>query len=282
MEIVSRLEELRQYRRAWHGEVAFVPTMGNLHDGHLQLVKEAKLLAQKVVVSIFVNPLQFGENEDFSTYPRTLDADIEKLKALNIDLLFTPNVETIYSEGMKQHTQVVVPEITNTLCGSSRPGHFDGVSTVVCKLFNMVQPSIAIFGKKDYQQLAVIRKMVSDLALPIEIIGSETKRETDGLAMSSRNGYLSEASRKHAPLLQQLLIKTKKEIEAGNKDFFGLSEFLKNEIEKSEFKLDYFSICRQSDLQEVHMATTTDNKLVLLIAAVLGQTRLIDNVEIEL
>jgi pantoate--beta-alanine ligase len=191
---------LGKHRRSGHS-IAFVPTMGNLHEGHLDLVRKARRLCDVVVVSIFVNPLQFGPNEDLDAYPRTLAADKEKLFAEGVQVLYTPGVEEIYPEGMEAQTIVHVPDLGDTLCGNSRPGHFDGVTTVVSKLFNIVQPDVAVFGEKDFQQLSIVRKMVSDLCMPIEIVGVATGRDEDGLARSSRNGYLSPEQRRVAPIL---------------------------------------------------------------------------------
>jgi len=208
MRVASRIDMLRSQLSQWReqGEsIGFVPTMGYLHEGHLTRVRQAQQQWDRVVVSIFVNPLQFGPNEDLDKYPRTLEEDKKKLINEGVDFLFTPVVEEIYPHGMAGQTQVCVPFITKNHCGSSRPGHFDGVSTVVAKLFNIVQPDIAIFGKKDFQQLAVIRKMVDDLCIPVEIIGAATGRADDGLALSSRNQYLSASERQIAPLLFKVL-----------------------------------------------------------------------------
>ena len=202
---VAQLRTAVAQARAAGQRIAFVPTMGNLHAGHIALITQAVARADFVVASIFVNPLQFGPNEDLDSYPRTLAADQNKLTDAGCNLLFTPVVEDIYPDGMAEHTIVRVPGVSSGLCGDSRPGHFDGVSTIVCKLLNMVQPDLALFGEKDYQQLAVIRKMVSDLSMPIEICGVPIVRDTDGLALSSRNGYLSAQQRANAPALQQCM-----------------------------------------------------------------------------
>jgi pantoate--beta-alanine ligase len=247
MRVLNTVFELREAIKVWRIEgesVAFVPTMGNLHAGHLQLVSMAKKKADQVVVSIFVNPTQFGVGEDFETYPRTEREDQEKLEAENTDLLFLPSVADIYTSDAK--TTVTVTGLSDLYCGASRPGHFSGVATIVCKLFNIVQPNIALFGLKDYQQLTVIKTMVRDLNIPVEIIGVDTVREPSGLAMSSRNGYLTEDEQRAQQFLQQ----------AG-------------------FQPDYFSVCRSSDLKK---AAAEDVDLVLLAAAKLGKTRLIDNI----
>lgn len=279
MKVVSELSVLRAQRSAWSGKVGFVPTMGNLHEGHLALVSEAQKTCEHIVVSIFVNPMQFGENEDYTTYPRTFEADAGKLKALGVDLLFMPEATTIYPQTPAQHTQVLVPGVSDGLCGVSRPGHFTGVATIVCKLLNMVQPDLAVFGKKDYQQLAVIRKMVSDLALPVKIAGLDTIREADGLAMSSRNGYLSAEQRQQANFLYQLLSTVKAEIKDGEKDFVGLEASAYAKLRQAQFEADYFAVRKQHDLSE---ADENTQDFVLLVAAKLGDTRLIDNLEVTI
>ena len=259
--------------RAWRKEnlrVAFVPTMGNLHAGHLQLVHEAKKYADKVIVSIFVNPTQFGINEDFSTYPRTETRDCELLENENCDAVFLPTVETIYSPNAQ--TTISVSEISQNYCGASRKGHFDGVATVVCKLFNIVQPDVALFGLKDFQQFAVIQTMVRDLYLPIELISVPTVREIDGLAMSSRNGYLTENERQIAPNLYKTLQKARANL--STKTIFETEKIAISELENVGFMVDYFKIARRSDLK---LATENDENLIILAAVKLGKTRLIDN-----
>jgi pantoate--beta-alanine ligase len=221
--IPSLRAELKNARRQGK-TIAFVPTMGNLHAGHIKLVDRAKLEADVVVVSIFVNPLQFGANEDLDNYPRTLAADQEKLFDAGTDLLFTPSVDDIYPEGMEPHAKLTVPIITNTLCGAARPGHFDGVTTVVNKLFNIVQPDVAVFGQKDFQQLAVIRKIVKDFCIPIEIIGESTARAADKLALSSRNGYLSKQERAIAPTVFHAIDNIKQAIANGERQYDQLIE----------------------------------------------------------
>jgi pantoate--beta-alanine ligase len=274
MQIVHTVQELRTIIHAWKAaglRIAFVPTMGNLHAGHCRLVKVAKEKADKVVVSIFVNPTQFGIGEDFDSYPRTEVQDQEKLQAIDTDLLFLPSVVQMYSPDAK--TVVSVAGLSELYCGASRVGHFDGVATVVCKLFNMVQPDVAIFGLKDFQQLAVIRTMVKDLNIPVEIIGVETVREASGLALSSRNGYLTQEEQKIAPLLYQTLCTARHSILAGL-DYASIEEQALSTLQNAGFQPDYFHVCRSSDLAP---AQINDTGLVLLAAAKLGKTRLIDN-----
>ncbi len=256
--------------------IAFVPTMGNLHEGHLALVRRARELANQVVVSIFVNPLQFGQGEDFDGYPRTLEADTRLLAAEGVDSLFTPSVTAMYPKPQAQQTRVEVPGLSDILCGASRPGHFAGVATVVCKLFNLVRPDVALFGQKDYQQLLVIRRMVDDLAMPLEIVGVPTVREADGLAMSSRNGYLTEAERARAPALYRVLLDTAAQLKASG-DVFELERAACSAIDAAGLRTDYLAIRRQQDLQP---SQPGDRALVILAAAWLGQARLIDNLEV--
>lgn len=259
--------------------IAFVPTMGNLHEGHLQLVRRARQTADIVVVSIFVNPLQFGASEDLSNYPRTLAADKEALFAEGTQYLFLPQVEEIYPEGMHRHTKVTVPELSSGHCGASRPGHFTGVSSIVTKLFNIVQPDIAVFGEKDFQQLSIIRKMVDDLCMPIEIIGHQTARANDGLALSSRNGYLNKKQRALAPTLHRILQECREAIACGYDSYFELGQYALTALTESGFEPEYFSVCDASTLQP---ASTDTEELVILAAAKLGNTRLIDNVTLNI
>jgi pantoate--beta-alanine ligase len=259
--------------------VAFVPTMGNLHDGHLDLVRKARQLCDVVVVSIFVNPLQFGPTEDLDSYPRTLAADKEKLFSEGVQVLFAPGVEEIYPEGMKVQTLVHVPELGETLCGSSRPGHFDGVTTVVSKLFNIVQPDVAVFGEKDFQQLSIIRKMVKDLCLPITIVGVATTRDQDGLAKSSRNGYLSLDQRRIAPVLNQTLNSCREAIACGFDNFLQLESHARMKLLQAGFDPDYFAI---RDARTLRPVTEDTEEIAILAAARLGSTRLIDNVRLSL
>ncbi len=276
MQIVNAVSELRETVKVWRsaGEsVAFVPTMGNLHAGHLQLVSTAKKNADRVVVSIFVNPTQFGVGEDFETYPRTEREDRLKLETVGADLLFQPAVTDIYSPDAK--TTVTVTDLSDRYCGASRPGHFSGVATVVCKLFNIVQPDMALFGLKDFQQLTIIKTMVRDLHIPIEITGIDTVREPSGLAMSSRNGYLTDDEKSIAPMLYQALCVARDAVLAGNKTYAGIEKEALQFLQQEGFQTDYFSVCRSSDLNK---AAVEDVDLVLLTAVKLGKTRLIDNI----
>jgi len=276
--IPSLRAELKNARRQGK-TIAFVPTMGNLHAGHIKLVDRAKLEAEVVVVSIFVNPLQFGANEDLDNYPRTLAADQEKLFDAGTDLLFTPSVDDIYPEGMEPHAKLTVPIITNTLCGAARPGHFDGVTTVVNKLFNIVQPDVAVFGQKDFQQLAVIRKMVKDFCIPIEIIGESTARAADKLALSSRNGYLSKQERAIAPTVFHAIDSIKQAIANGERQYDQLIEDAKVKLTDAGFSIDYVEV---RDAFSLMTPTPESSELVILVAAKLGTTRLIDNLTISL
>lgn len=276
MDLVDQMAELRRRVRGWRregGRVAFVPTMGNLHRGHLTLVREARTLADITVVSIFVNPLQFGPEEDFPAYPRTLERDRELLAAEGADLLFAPTVEAVYPRGQAEQTRVEVPGLSDILCGVSRPGHFTGVATVVCKLFNMVQPDVAVFGEKDFQQLLVIRRMTDDLSLPVEVRGVETVREPDGLALSSRNGYLTAAERARAPALYKTLCRARDHLEQGRAADAVEAEG-RRELASARLAPDYFSVRRAEDLAAPAPA---DRDLVVLAAAYLGRARLIDN-----
>lgn len=277
MKVVATVEQLRDQVRRWRAtgmSVALVPTMGNLHAGHLELVRLARQLADRCLVTIFVNPLQFGEGEDLASYPRTLETDREKLLSAETDMLFTPSVEEVYPNGQRAQTRVEVPELSDLLCGASRSGHFVGVATVVCKLFNMAQPDLAVFGEKDYQQLLVIRRMVADLALPVKIVGMATAREPDGLARSSRNSYLSKAEREIAPRLYQTLQNTAQAIAAGENDLDSLEASAQAMLRAAGFRLDYYSVRRVADLMPPEGG---DQELVVLAAAWLGRPRLIDN-----
>lgn len=259
--------------------IAFVPTMGNLHKGHLDLVRKARQLCDVVVVSIFVNPLQFGPGEDLDAYPRTLTADKEKLFAEGVTVLYTPGVEDIYPEGMQAQTVVHVPELGETLCGQSRPGHFDGVTTVVSKLFNLVQPNVAVFGEKDFQQLSIVRKMVNDLCMPIEIVGVATTRDEDGLAKSSRNGYLTFDQRRVAPILHETLIGCREAIACGFDNFLQLESHARVKLLQAGFDPDYFAI---RDARTLLAVTDDTEEIAILAAARLGPTRLIDNMRLSL
>ncbi len=279
MKQLNDVSSLRRAVRGLSGRVALVPTMGNLHEGHLTLVRRAREVADAVVVSIFVNPMQFDRKEDLEAYPRTLEQDKAQLAAEEVDLVFTPTVEAIYPVSMDVHTRVEVPGLSDIFCGASRPGHFVGVATIVCKLFNMVQPHCALFGKKDFQQLLIIRRMVRDLAMPVEIIGVDTVREADGLAMSSRNNYLDEAQRARAPALYAALTRTADALREGRRDFARLEDEATRMIAEAGLKPDYFGIRRAADLAEPGQ---DDTSLVILGAAYLGLARLIDNLELEL
>lgn len=277
---VESIQELRAIVQAWRragDHTAFVPTMGNLHAGHIELVRQARGLADRVVVSIFVNPLQFGVNEDFASYPRTLDEDRQQLGQVGTDLVFIPAVATVYPDGQEVQTRVLVPGLSGILCGASRPGHFEGVATVVCKLFNLVQPDLAVFGEKDFQQLSIIRRMVRDLCLPIEILGVPTVREVDGLAMSSRNGYLTPSERRQAPALYRVLCCLAERVRAGERDFPRLEREGIEALTAEGFRPDYLSLRRIEDLQPPGV---DDQRLILLAAAFLGRTRLIDNLRV--
>ena len=282
MNTVKSVRELRAavaQARAEGKQIAFVPTMGNLHAGHAALVEKAAQRADFVVASIFVNPLQFGPNEDLDKYPRTLIADQEKLVEAGCHLLFTPDVDEMYPHGMQGQTRVSVPVISEGLCGASRPGHFEGVATVVSKLFNMVQPDLAIFGQKDFQQLAVIRTLVRDLNMPIQIIGEPTVRADDGLALSSRNGYLSAEQRAAAPVLYRTLQEMADTIRAGERDFAKLISAAQAQHSAAGFRPDYLEVREANSL---HPVTEGDTHLVILLAAFIGSTRLIDNLAFEL
>ncbi|WP_174875634.1 pantoate--beta-alanine ligase [Vogesella oryzae] len=275
MQVIRSIAELRAWRRS-AGRIAFVPTMGNLHAGHLALVAEAHQRAEKVVVSIFVNRLQFGQGEDFDAYPRTFDADCAKLEAAGVDVLFFPDERELYPR-IKQDFNVEPPHIQNELCGAFRPGHFRGVATVVSKLFNIVQPDVACFGKKDYQQLHVIRAMVDDLNMPIEIVPVDTGRADDGLALSSRNGYLTAEERAEAPRLYRHLAAIRDALQAGDSNYAALEKTACDDLAANGWRVDYVEI-RQADTLEV--AHAGESRLVVLAAARLGKTRLIDNIEV--
>jgi pantoate--beta-alanine ligase len=281
MQTIEQISNLRGEINLWRQQglkIAFVPTMGNLHQGHIALVKKAKLAADKVVASIFVNPMQFGANEDIGNYPRTMVADQEKLLTAGCDLLFTPTPAIIYPKGLDQQSYVEVPNVSQHYCGESRPGHFRGVTTVVCKLFNLVQPDIACFGLKDYQQVQVIQTMVEDLSMPIEIIAVETVREASGLALSSRNNYLNKEEKNIAPALSQNLQWLAQAIRS-NDDFVGLAQKAASNINMAGMRTDYIHICHARTLQP---ASKDDKKLVILAAAHCGKARLIDNLQVTL
>ncbi len=272
-ELRSELDALRKKGK----RIALVPTMGNLHEGHLSLVKNARQLADIVVTTIFVNPFQFGKNEDYDTYPRTFDQDTEALDREGCDILFAPDGHLIYPRGDESVTRVEVPSLSNILCGESRPTYFRGVATVVNILFNMVSPDVALFGEKDYQQTLVIKRMVQDLHLPVQIVPVTTVREVDGLALSSRNHYLTPTQREIAPALYATLGKIREQILEGNTDYHGLAQTGTEQLAFAGFRPDYFSIRRQDDLAEPE---TGESRLVILAAAWLGKARLIDNLKV--
>ncbi|HYN78217.1 MAG TPA: pantoate--beta-alanine ligase [Lamprocystis sp. (in: g-proteobacteria)] len=279
MDIVEGVDELRVQSCAWRaaGErIAFVPTMGNLHSGHITLVREARKRAPRVVVSIFVNPLQFGPTEDLAAYPRTPGRDQDLLDEVGCDLLFAPTAGVMYPHGQAAQTRVEVPGVSDLLCGASRPGHFIGVATVVCKLFNMVGPDLALFGEKDFQQVLVIRRMAADLAMPVEIVGIPTVREPDGLAMSSRNGYLNAEERARAPALYRALTAAAQGLESGQSPP-EVESAARAAIVAAGLRPDYVSVRRTADLA---LPGVTDRELVVLAAAYLGRARLIDNLRL--
>lgn len=281
MNIVKTVADLRAAVARARGEgkrIGFVPTMGNLHAGHIALIKKAGQRADFVVASVFVNPLQFGPNEDLASYPRTLAADQEKLVNAGCHLLFAPSVEEMYPHGQADQTLVRVPGVSEGLCGASRPGHFDGVSTVVTKLFNMVQPDLAVFGQKDFQQLAVIRTMVRDLNMPVQIISEPIVRADDGLALSSRNGYLTTEERTIAPQLYRTLCELRDAIAGGERDYSALVERGLNRLRQAGLRPDYLELRNAVDLQP---ADQHSREVAILVAAFLGRTRLLDNILVE-
>ncbi|MFH7585885.1 pantoate--beta-alanine ligase [Oceanimonas smirnovii] len=276
MQVVSNIEQLRATISEWRRaglRIGFVPTMGNLHNGHLELVRRAREQADRVVVSIFVNPLQFDRVADLDAYPRTLEQDCERLGEL-AELVFTPTPELMYPHGQQQQTKVVVPGVSEVLEGALRPGHFDGVSTVVCKLFNLVQPDVACFGEKDYQQLALIRKMTADLNLPIDIIGVPTVRADDGLALSSRNGYLTEAERALAPMLAATMNWLAERLTAGERNLEQLAADGSARLNDAGFRTDGIDMVDADTLLPLNEHSRA---VVILMAAFLGKARLIDN-----
>ncbi len=278
MQIVTTIQAVRAEVARWRAagdRIVFVPTMGNLHAGHVSLIEAAKRHGERFVASIFVNPMQFGPNEDFNHYPRTPQRDSQMLSAAGCDLMFTPDVAEIYPNGAAAATRIEVPEISNILCGAFRPGHFEGVATVVAKLFHIVEPDTAIFGEKDYQQLAVIRRMVADLCLRVRIVGAPTVREADGLAMSSRNQYLTAEERALAPAIHQELRAAQAAIQGGARDFAALERAGAAALDALGFKTDYFAV---RDALSLASASQTTREFVVLAASRLGRARLIDNV----
>lgn len=281
MDTVTTVAEVREHVRRWRSEgrrVAFVPTMGNLHAGHVSLIEAARRYGDRFIASIFVNPMQFGPNEDYAQYPRTPTQDARMLTDAGCNLMFMPDVASIYPNGSERATRVDVPSLSRILDGEFRPGHFEGVSTIVSTLFHIVEPDVAVFGEKDFQQLTIIRRMVADLLMPVEIVGAPTVRDTDGLAMSSRNQYLTPTERQTAPVIYQTLQAAAQRLQAGDTDFAGIERTGLTALEKAGLKPDYFSIRRAQDLA----APTADAQhLVVLTAARLGKARLIDNVQVR-
>lgn len=281
MQTITDIAALREQIRVWRGNgerIAFVPTMGNLHAGHLRLVAEARARAARCVASIFVNPLQFGAGEDFQSYPRTPAEDAAQLATAGVDVLFAPGVDAMYPAGTASQLRIEVGSLGDILCGRSRPGHFSGVATVVVKLFNIVQPDVALFGEKDYQQLVVIRRTVADLCIPVAIVGVGTVREADGLAMSSRNSYLNATERAQAPALYRSLLALADHLHGGADDYAQLTHKAIEQLQAAGLQPEYVSVRRAADLVE---AAPGDHDLVILAAARLGKTRLIDNVKIK-
>jgi len=278
----NSVTELRQYVQHWkdHGQsIAFIPTMGNLHAGHMSLIEKGQSLCDRSLCSIFVNPMQFGANEDFNHYPRTLDNDLAQLEAAGCDLVYLPTASELYPEGLDKITQIQVTDLTAHYEAAHRPGHFTGVATVVLKLFNIVRPDVSVFGKKDFQQYRVISKMVVDLNLDVQIIGQETTRETSGLATSSRNQYLDAEQTGKAALIYQILRDTAGQISEGERDYPAAEQRALASLEQAGFKTDYFKICNAETL---FPAGPDDRDLVILVTAALGATRLLDNIEISL
>jgi pantoate--beta-alanine ligase len=275
----TTIAAVREHVSQWHGakdRVVFVPTMGNLHAGHVSLIEAARKHGRRFVASIFVNPMQFGPNEDFAHYPRTPSQDAKMLAEAGCDLMFSPEVGEIYPNGADQATRIEVPGISNILCGEFRPGHFEGVATIVAKLFHIVDPDVAIFGEKDFQQLTVIRRMVADLCLRVEIIGAPTVREADGLAMSSRNQYLDPAQRKLAPTIYRQLQQAVTALRSGVRDFARIETTGRAALDGAGFRTDYFSV---RDARSLAPALPDTRHFVVLTASRLGKARLIDNVQ---
>jgi len=281
MDTVTTIAAVRERVRQWRRQgqrVAFVPTMGNLHAGHISLIELARQRGGRFVASIFVNPMQFGPNEDFAHYPRTPTSDERMLAEAGCDLMFMPDVAEVYPRGIEHDTRVAVPELSGILDGQFRPGHFDGVSTVVAKLFNIVTPDVAVFGEKDFQQLAIIRRMVADLCIPLEIVGAPTVREKDGLAMSSRNQYLTAEERSTAPRLHEGLTRAVNRIKGGESGFALIERSEVDVLKKHGFRPDYFSV---RDATTLTPATPQSRHIVVLVAARLGKARLIDNLQLN-
>ena len=282
METVTTIAAVRDHVRRWRHEgrrIAFVPTMGNLHAGHVSLIEAARRHGDRFVASIFVNPMQFGPNEDFAHYPRTPTQDSRMLTEAGCDLMFMPDVAEIYPNGSQRATRVEVPGLSSILDGEFRPGHFEGVATVVAKLFHVVEPDVAVFGEKDFQQLTIIRRMVADLCLGVRIIAAPTVRESDGLAMSSRNQYLTDEERRKAPIIHQTLLAAIARLRAGDRDFAGIERAGTEALERAGFNPDYFAVRSAGDLSSPDAGTL---HLVVLVAARLGRARLIDNLQLTM
>jgi len=282
MDQATSVIELQQYVQHWkdHGQsIAFIPTMGNLHDGHMSLIEKGQSLSDRTICSIFVNPMQFGPNEDWDHYPRSLDSDLAKLEAIGCDLVYLPTASELYPEGLDKISQVQVTDLTDNYEGAHRPGHFTGVATVVLKLFNIVKPDVSVFGKKDFQQYRVISKMVQDFNLDVQIIGQETTREASGLATSSRNQYLDAEQKETAAIIYRTLQQVAAGIDQGERDFRALEQDAIASLDDAGFKTDYFNICNAETLLP---ATPEDRDLVILVTAAIGQTRLLDNIEVSL
>lgn len=280
MQTINTIAELRAAlasERQQHKRISFVPTMGNLHAGHMALVDHASQVSDCIVASVFVNPMQFSQNEDMDAYPRTLEADQQLLTERGVKYLFAPTAREMYPQGVS--TQVQIPVLSNLYCGASRPGHFVGVATICAKLFNIVQPDIAVFGEKDFQQLTIIRQMVRDLCIPVDIIGVQTGRAADGLALSSRNSYLSDRERQIAPTLYQSLQAAAAKIKAGERNFAEVESCANKELKQAGFKPDYFHIVNRETLETANL---NDTKIIILAAAQLGKARLIDNLFVDL
>ncbi len=283
MEIIFDLKGLRGAVSGWKSQgnsIALVPTMGNLHLGHLSLIEGAKDQADRTVVSIFVNPIQFGHGEDYELYPSTLEQDLDILRDANVDLVFAPNLDELYPAGIEADTRITVPDISDILCGEFRPGHFSGVATVVMKLLINVQPDYAFFGEKDYQQTLVIRRMVSDLLLPVKVLTLPIIREENGLAMSSRNSYLNESQKQLSSGIYKAIEKAATMLRTGADSFDGIEKSSVDWLEELGFKVEYFSIRRRQDLKLVNDGV--DKSLIILVAAWIGDTRLIDNLQVDI
>ncbi|MDD7805594.1 MAG: pantoate--beta-alanine ligase [Endozoicomonas sp. (ex Botrylloides leachii)] len=283
MNIVHSITEVQDdisKKKSCGNKIAFVPTMGNLHGGHLTLVDKAKALADEVVVSIYVNPLQFGVNEDYDAYPRTMEKDCQLLEKRGVNLVYAATTKEIYPEGSEYHTHVTVDSLDGMHCGKTRPHFFRGVATVVTKLFNIVRPDIAVFGEKDFQQLMIIRKMVNDMCMPVEIIGAPIAREDSGLAKSSRNGYLTQSDRETiAPTVFEALNYAKSAIQSGERDYDAISRHAFTMLANAGITPDYFNVCNPKTLLP---ACEKDNTIVILAAGLLGNVRLIDNIHFSI